>query len=324
MITFVVGGEEKTFHLHAAIIGKHSKVLSAMLEGNFREVKERRVVMSDLEVDTFVHFCQYMYAGQYQVSGNTPTGFSTMERDPASDKLSDQVPSTASVASDLNKISYGVKKENHSPLGLFNFHPDREGLTVRSGSTTRPMATPRRTGFGQSTSSQLDWHQASSKPGMRPSESLTWNLIHTQNCRLFAPDSWLLHRQALLLDFFRDDNPADWVQNDMLAHAKLYVFADRYDISDLCALTLNKLYTALHSSPTTMPWCQVVVEVARFCYENTVASNVNGVRNPRMLFSLYMAFHVKMFNQVPEFRKLLVEVGEFAEDLVGHIAELGK
>ena len=106
----------------------------------------------------------------------------------------------------------------------------------------------------------------------------------------------------------------------MLLHAQLYVLGDRYRIKGLCNQSLHVLYCLLkRSPPTTKARCLDMCVVVGYCYKETYGGN--KLRN---LLSLYMAFHVRTFNQVPEFRKLLASLGGFSQDLVGEISELAK
>lgn len=67
MITFEIGPDGQKFLLHANIVTKQSPSLHALIKGNMKEARERRVVWFDTEVETFLLFAQFVYTGKYQV-----------------------------------------------------------------------------------------------------------------------------------------------------------------------------------------------------------------------------------------------------------------
>ena len=60
-----MGEGSKTFTIHSYLIANQSRVLEVLINGSLKEANERQVVWKDVEVDTFLHFCQFIYTGDY-------------------------------------------------------------------------------------------------------------------------------------------------------------------------------------------------------------------------------------------------------------------
>ena len=67
IITFEVGPEHKIFSMHAKIVASQSTTLDILINGNMKEARAKHVRWKDTEVDTFLHFCQFAYTGDYSI-----------------------------------------------------------------------------------------------------------------------------------------------------------------------------------------------------------------------------------------------------------------
>ncbi len=119
--------------------------------------------------------------------------------------------------------------------------------------------------------------------------------------------------------------PREHVKGDpFLCQARVYVFADRYDIAELRILALDKLHRALCSSTAARSQMGKVVDLIRFSYsnENTRDNEVGQDRDS--LRSMVVHFAVCVFESLVKedsFLELMEEGGRFARDLT---ALLGK
>jgi hypothetical protein len=70
-VTLIVGKVNiKEFNVHKAILGSQSAVFEAMFqEGNFKESKENRVEIPDIEADVFEQLLKWFYAGKVELEG---------------------------------------------------------------------------------------------------------------------------------------------------------------------------------------------------------------------------------------------------------------
>jgi hypothetical protein len=98
-----------------------------------------------------------------------------------------------------------------------------------------------------------------------------------------------------------------------LAHARLYVFADKYLVEPLKQLVLRKLHQTLVGFELYPERIGDVVELVRFVYSDDNMSG-NGVNELRALVTMYIASRVQKFHESDSFLDLLQEGGDFVRD----------
>lgn len=69
--TFVVGGSEKTFTIHTALLKPLSPYFRALIDGPMIEAQERRVNWPDVSESDFEKFAEWIYTGDYNPNENT-------------------------------------------------------------------------------------------------------------------------------------------------------------------------------------------------------------------------------------------------------------
>ncbi|CAG7954807.1 unnamed protein product [Penicillium salamii] len=67
LVTFVVGPEEHEVRPHAYAISRQSPVLRVLLEGPFKEAKDKMVKWPEVDVETFYRFMDFAYRQDYRV-----------------------------------------------------------------------------------------------------------------------------------------------------------------------------------------------------------------------------------------------------------------
>ncbi|KUL82269.1 hypothetical protein ZTR_10761 [Talaromyces verruculosus] len=66
--TFLVGEKETPLTIHAAVLEGLSGPLNAMVNNGMKESISRAAVLKDVEVEVFVAFCEFAYAGRYEIT----------------------------------------------------------------------------------------------------------------------------------------------------------------------------------------------------------------------------------------------------------------
>lgn len=100
-----------------------------------------------------------------------------------------------------------------------------------------------------------------------------------------------------------------------LCHARLYVFAEKYDIAPLKKLSLSKLHRTLSVFDLYEERVGDIFALMRYSYANTV--HRSPLDDPlRLLIIHYAACVVEKLVPSSEFKALLEEPGELASDLV--------
>lgn len=105
-----------------------------------------------------------------------------------------------------------------------------------------------------------------------------------------------------------------------LCHARVYVFADRYDIAGLRILALDKLHQALCSFKAAGNQMGKVIDLPQFCYSNDNTRDNEAGQDIDRLRSMVVHFVVCVFEIIVKdnsFLELMEEGGRFARDLTG-------
>jgi hypothetical protein len=103
-------------------------------------------------------------------------------------------------------------------------------------------------------------------------------------------------------------------------HARIYVFADRFDIAGLCILALDKLHQAPCSLKVAGAQMGTITGLIRFSYSNYNTRDREIGEDIDSLKSIVVHFVVCLFERIVKdnkFLKLIEERGCFARDLTG-------
>lgn len=103
-------------------------------------------------------------------------------------------------------------------------------------------------------------------------------------------------------------------------HARLYVFAEKYDIGPLKCLSLQKLHEALNYFALRKPTAETIVNLIQYSYSNTMDLS-GSVDALRLLVISYAAYKVRYLVQNAAFLSLLEQPGPAAKDLTMELIE---
>ncbi|KAI1324795.1 hypothetical protein F5Y16DRAFT_402059 [Xylariaceae sp. FL0255] len=102
----------------------------------------------------------------------------------------------------------------------------------------------------------------------------------------------------------------------ILAHARVYVLADYYDVQALAELSLEKLRDAFHQIPKKLYMANDLAAVAEYTYQNTI--DKGGCMDPlRELVSNTIAERIEPLWSHPTFKEALEASGELSKDVIG-------
>jgi hypothetical protein len=108
---------------------------------------------------------------------------------------------------------------------------------------------------------------------------------------------------------------------DLLAHAKLYVFATRYRINPLREQCLKSLHCDLCNFSLNGQSMAHILDLLEYTYEQTDRQEPDGCYWLRMLVILYVLCKVRTLVENTRFRHILDDNGEMASDLVTRLVE---
>ncbi|KAI4232082.1 MAG: hypothetical protein L6R40_007515 [Gallowayella cf. fulva] len=106
-----------------------------------------------------------------------------------------------------------------------------------------------------------------------------------------------------------------------LSHARLYVFADKYDIQPLKTLALEELHDTLATYTLYRGRIGDILALLRYVYANTGRS-ARGGEDLRMLLRDYLGYEMNVLMEDGEFSVLMIEDGgPLLEDFIEMVAK---
>ncbi|KFY46960.1 hypothetical protein V494_00253 [Pseudogymnoascus sp. VKM F-4513 (FW-928)] len=276
--TFGIGENNVRVTVHAAAIAKQSHALDALINGPMKEAQTRIVRFEDVHEDTFIRFCQFAYTGDYE-----PPVFIQRPESGFQEKDSSQwLPPTI----DTNEP--GEVAEEPEP------EPAPEPAVAE--------AEPVYLSFGV---------KRPKKNKKSPKSRVLRDSFETKTFDVETP--WLSAERRCEV---RQNSCAEEDYTPVfLGHARLYIFADKWGIESLKALSLHKLHKTLVTFTPYAARLGDVAELVRYTYENT-PDFAHGMDDLRSLVMDYLTCEVTNLIRCPEFDQLLEQEGPFATDLV--------
>lgn len=99
----------------------------------------------------------------------------------------------------------------------------------------------------------------------------------------------------------------------LLTHARVFVFAERFNVDDLGNLALGKLHNSLCTFPLRVANAEDIVELLKFCYQDM---ELVGMGPMRELVTRYVACKVHLLADYPSFKRLVQSPSTVAWDLI--------
>lgn len=104
-----------------------------------------------------------------------------------------------------------------------------------------------------------------------------------------------------------NQGPLEDYSEVFFSHARVYVFADKYDIEPLKNLALQNLHQTLAIYNLYSERCGDIIALIRYSYANTVGRE--GVEDLRALLTDYMGFEMATLARDEDFKTFLLEDG---------------
>lgn len=291
---FVVGHEKMSFKIHSSVIAEQSEILNNLINGAMIEAQVGRVVWEDLNVNTFVRFIQFAYLGDYPAPASRPMTKPTQFAAPATPLFtffSSNPPTIPAPTIPSNPPTIPAPTISSNPPAINTLTSPLDSSRMRRTSLddliqlskTKQENTPTKT-KGERSFRDMDY------PARIPATKFL------KSCRP------------------RFNQPSEDFTPVFIAHAELYVFAEKYQISILKQNTLHKLHKTLAIYRINPDDISAIIELIRYTFsdENTLELE-NHVDDLRELVTAYVNSEIKIIGNCEQFLVLLEEGGAFVK-----------
>jgi len=283
---FLVGNNKRLFHVHAAAITHHSKRLGDVINDHISEAKEVCDSLEYVEESTFIRFSQFAYTDDY------------IAADPEILLDSSTIAVTASeLTPPIDPDGFLAAAAEEPPIE----HPNDQAEAQPWNGQKKYRESPElASSWGQPSKPEDNLYAEESASSSRKEK--LWKLFES---KAYVGPKPLLHPR-------KNRKSCEAYEDVFLCHARLYVFAEKWDIARLRMLSLKKLHVTLSVFTPYKERAGDIVALMRYSYANTERSD-----DPlRSLVIHYAACVVEKLVPSSKFKALLEEPGELASDLV--------
>ncbi|OCK90540.1 uncharacterized protein K441DRAFT_707608 [Cenococcum geophilum 1.58] len=281
--TFFVGEDKKPIVVHAAAIADQSPALNVLINGQMTEAQTGSAIFNDVLEEDFIRFCQFAYTGDYtppmciiEDETSHPTQSCPLESDSEPEIL--DAPPTPPALEEIRP------EEPEEPEPEPVLEPEPQGAWYSRGSYSQTHRIS----------------QASRKVNLRRSFDIKFI------CSTLPQQRIINSCEAIPNSHAKQDYTGVF-----LAHARLYVFADKYGIEPLESLSLHKLHATLKSFTLYRARVGDILKLVRYAYENGPGYKSNKLR---ALVSEYIACEIDTIGGTKRFFALMEEGGLFVRD----------
>ncbi|RYO96420.1 hypothetical protein DL764_007468 [Monosporascus ibericus] len=216
LVQFVIGPEKKEFLVHEYAVSSLSKPLDRLLNGQMKEATEGRVVWDDMDEAAFVRFIQWAYSGSYT--------------DPEPVIFTDSSVIATSTAEDGKVAKNATATAGAGSSVTIALEEDAESVVSFVHRPSCSLCYPTVPIYPSSRRPKCE-----KCPDPRKKRQMVNGFISSS---LYACST---HSSPPRQNKKYDENYA----LVFLAHARLYVMADKYDLPQLSELALHKLWATL-------------------------------------------------------------------------------
>ena len=296
---FIIDGNP--LYIHAELVSRNSKPLDRMINGYMSEAEKGFAVIKDVDEGTFVRFIQWAYNGYYEAGEfkiDSPRADSALlEENMAGEPyLEELAPAPAPEASYPEEPYAEEPYEDppapaeETPVEAAEFVNYERGW--RCSSSGNKFIKRGKTGV-----EVVYINTGASSPSRRGLKEL------------FIERKPKVRQQVISICPPRPNQASneDYTQV-FLSHARVYVFAEKFDIGLLKALALDELHGTLQNFDLYPARTGDIIALLRYVYANT-GETVNGVEDMRTVLKSYMGFEMDILMKDNDFRDLMIEDG---------------
>lgn len=277
---FIIDGEP--LYIHADVVSLHSKPLDRLMNGYMGEAQKGFATLPDVDEATFVRFIEWAYKGYY-----TAAEFSTVEEE---DRCAENDQGSDSGEVHIAEPLPEVTAPNNGGWGGF-------GIIAEPLPEVTAPDDGKWGGFGITKKAKKKGKVESPDHPAFPTarEDLKISFI-----------SRISVERKRIPTHRRNQRPSEVYRDVFLSRARLYVFADKYDIQPLKMSALDELHQALVVFTLYSQRTGDIIDLLRYVYTNTSETR-EGVEDIRTLMMSYVGFEMDILMGDPRFRSLMIE-----------------
>lgn len=307
----MVGPEKEIFKVHPVVVRNVSKPLGSLMSNGFlKEAAEQICLLEEEDSSVFAAFVEWAYAGNYRVHLRTSDASAAEKRETA--YTSPKKPTKG-----LNRYyctgcasQYRFESVNHQDFPLC------------------PVCVAKKLCFRCKSPANREYNgiylcsTCSQGYGI---QTVDLDAKSTHHFELFKKREYPVDgiNHLRIRNALGAGVPTDWPSNNLLAHARLYVFADRWLVTPLKELTLHKLHLDLCEYSMDEHGDIEMIKILKYCFselltgdEQRPESKEDGQASTfselRELAITYAACKSEELLKYAQFRTMLKDCGEFA------------
>ena len=312
LFTFFVGTQKDVFNIHSNVLQDLSKPLHSLVTNTFlKEAQERNACLAEEDKEVFTLFMEWAYTRSYRVRRNRPITLGATTAEAAPKRSTAKMPYGS--LSSFFCTSCGSECPEKNLSSTFPF------CTLCSG-THRCVACG--TNIRQQGNGTYVCKKCSKKYDVDPID-----LCATSSYRfeIFRNRSYPVAdaSHTNVRNFLNAKIPADEVADDLLIHARVFVFADKWLISELKELALHKLHRDICEYNIIEDEGAEVAKLLEYCFattssggdednEHELERNNGDFLELKELVVAYAACKSEQLLRCTQFRRLLQEPGDMA------------
>ncbi|VUC24214.1 unnamed protein product [Clonostachys rosea] len=284
MFKCLIGPDKTEYIIHSSLLASQSKVLDRLVNGQMKEALEGEVHWAEVDTETFIRFSQFAYTGDYYEAKFQPRQGSDCFPPPPSPTQSKAVPHT-------NEETNGPSGTSSPAPGAVNPVPVFARSALQAHSVVRPPG-----------SGSWSGGERVGETALKEKKNLLWAKFKS------------LHADKGFVGPIPMNSSGDDTAELLLSHARVYVFAECYDIANLKSLSLRKLRQTLEHFQMFDEAVYDVIQLINYCYENTMAGA--DAEDMRSLLCMFSACHMEKLWSNKDFQELVQTCGEFSQGLI--------
>ena len=269
---FIIDG--KPLYMHSEIVSAHSKPLDRMINGHMSEAQKGFAVLEDVDFETFNRFIQWSYVGYYS---------------PASYQMDQEANSAHKSDEDEGRLTQLVTaSEEDLPASAYNIVPEEPSWQSPSSSSRKITKY---------------------KKGAHAS----YNVVPKRSSKdslktLFFDRQPTIRSNSIPIPPIRANRDGRENYTEVfLSHARLFIFADKYDIQSLKTLAFENLHGTLSIFTLHRNRTNDIIELLRCVYESV--HTTPGAEDLRALMTDYLGYEMDTLMDDENFKDLMNEDG---------------